>query len=207
MRTVKISRSIAVIKLGNTVPLILAQAKTMVTEIAANASIFTTPNPSLAALNSQITALETAQTAALSRVSGAVEIRNVKLQDLIQSLHIARTYVEGIANANSSSAPATIKAAGMLVKKSVAHAKQELAAKQGAISGSVTILAKSAGPRATYSWQWSPDDKVWNDLPQTLKARTSTVNLAVGVVHYFRFRVLTKAGLGEWSNVVSLLVK
>jgi hypothetical protein len=207
MRAVKISRSIAVINLGKSVPLVLAQAKAIVAEIAANPSIFITPNPPLAVLNSQIAALEAAHTAALSRVSGAVEIRNVKLQDLTQSLHTTRTYVEGIANADPSNAPATIKAAGLLVKKARAHTKQELAVKQGAIPGTVTILAKSAGTRATYSWQWSLDDKAWTDLPQTLKARTSMVNLAVGVTHYFRFRVLDKAGLGEWSDAVSLMVK
>ena len=207
MRPVKVPRAIAILKLGNTVPLVLAQSKAIVSEIVANPTIFITPNPPVAVLDAQISALEVAQTATLTRVSGAVEIRNVKLQELIQSLHVARTYVEATANANPSSAPATIKAAGLLVKKAAVRSKPDLDVKQGTIAGTVTILAKSAGPRTAYSWQWSLDQKAWTDLPQTIQARTSMVDLAAGVTHYFRFRVLDKAGVGDWSDVVSLMVK
>ena len=60
---------------------------------------------------------------------------------------------------------------GLLVRKAMSRTKQDLAVKQGAVSGSVTINAKAAAQRASYDWQWSLDLKLWTDVPQTLKAR------------------------------------
>jgi hypothetical protein len=118
-----------------------------------------------------------------------------------------RAYVENQANLDPGTAPATIKAAGLLVRKAAVRTKLDFQVKQGAASGTVILVAKAAGPRASYDWQWSMDQKVWTDLPQTLKARTSMVNLAVPVLHSFRYRALTKAGMADWSQVVSLVVK
>jgi hypothetical protein len=207
MRTVVIPRTLATLNLAKTIPQLIAQAKAMVAEIVANPTLFPSPNPSIAAINAQIAALEVSQTAALNRVHGAVEDRNVKARDLRGSLHMLRAYVESQANLDPGTAPATIRAAGILVRKVAVRTKLDFEVKQGAVSGTVILVAKAAGPRASYAWQWSLDEKVWTDLPPTLKARTSMVNLAVPVMHSFRYRALTKAGIADWSQVVSLLVK
>ena len=123
MRSVKLRRTFAVLNPARAVPLLIAQAKAVVAEIAANPTIFPSPNPPLATINTQIAALEVAQTDVLTRASGAVEARQVKVLDLTGSLHTARAYVEDRANLDPATAPATIKAAGLLVRKTPVRTK------------------------------------------------------------------------------------
>ena len=201
-------RTFAVIKPSASVPHQLAQAKTIVSEIAANPLIFVSPNPPIATMNSLIAAAEVSQTSVLTRAVGMVAIRDAKVRELTDSLHTCRGYVEGVANLDPSTATATVQLAGFQVRKPAARQnKPDLEARQGAVSGTVLLIAKATGPRSSYMWQWSLDQKVWTDLPPTLVARTSMVNLAVPVMHFFRFRSLTRAGLADWSQVVSILLK
>jgi len=189
------------------VPHLIAQAKTIVSQIAANPKIFVSPNPPIATMNSLIAGVEAAQTNALARTVGMVAIRDAKVRELTDSLHTSRAYVEDLANLDPPTATATIQAAGFQLRKPAARNKPDLQVRQGALSGTVLLIAKAAGRRAAYTWQWSLDQKVWTDLQPTLKASTSAVNLAVGVMHSFRFRSVMKAGPSEWSQVVSLIVK
>jgi hypothetical protein len=52
----------------------------------------------------------------------------------------------------------------------------------------------------------SPPGETWIDLPPTLQANTSLSGLALGTRTFFRLRVQGKDGLGDWSEVVSLIV-
>jgi len=207
MRSVNVARVFVALKTPATVYGVLDQARTIVTEIEANPSIFTTPNPPLAILKTAITALDTAQTATLSRAAGTVQARDQKVYDLVALLHTAAAYVEDLANVDPTKAPTVIHAAGMAVRKAAVRTKQDLAVTQGAVSSSVILVAKAAGKRASYEWQYSLDQKVWTDLPATLQAHTSASSLAVGVMHHFRARAISKAGAGEWTQVVSMIVK
>jgi uncharacterized protein (DUF2126 family) len=206
MRRTIIPRISALLPTGKSAPVVIARAKTLASEIAANPTIFKTPNPPLAVFNAHISDAEVAQAAIATRTAGTVEIRDAKLRVLIDDLHTIKTYVEGIANADAATAPATIRAAGFLVRKAPSRTKQDLAVTQGAVSGSVIIAAKAAGKRASYDWQWSLDQKVWNDVAPTLQSRTSVSGLAVAVVHYFRYRAVIRAGVADWSEPVSLIV-
>jgi len=124
----------------------------------------------------------------------------------MQDLHEARTYVNKIADADPSNAAAIITAGGFFVRKPSTHSKQLLAAKQGPVSGSVMLEAKAAARKAAYAWQWSLDQKVWTDLPQTLVARTRVDGLSTPVAHYFRVRAQIQTGQGDWSDAVTFIV-
>jgi hypothetical protein len=94
----------------------------------------------------------------------------------------------------------------MHVKAVTVHPKQALVAKHGSVAGSALLVAKSAGHRASYEWQFSTDQKTWTLLPVTLQAKTEVTGLASGTAYSFRMRPVTKAGEGNWTQVVSLLV-
>ena len=65
-----------------------------------------------------------------------------------------------------------------------------------------------AGRRASYEWQWSGDGgKTWTNVPATLQAKTTVLGLPSGTVLQFRVRAVTRTGEGDWSQVVSVLVK
>ena len=46
---------------------------------------------------------------------------------------------------------------------------------------------------------------VVGDLP-TLQASTTVAGLTPATLYYFRYRAVTKTGLGDWSQILSLLV-
>jgi hypothetical protein len=195
----------AVLKLSPRVKNIITFAQSVATAMTNNAS-FPTPNPPLATFEADIAALNTAETAVLSRVKGAVETRNAKLAIVKADLGVMRTYVQSIADANPSNAEAMIESAGMKLKTVTLRDKAALAVKPGDVSGAVLLEAKSAGDRAAYDWQYSTDQKTWTALPQTLQAKTSSSGLTAGTLYYFRVQALTRTGEQDWSQIVSLLV-
>jgi hypothetical protein len=173
-----------------------------------NNPAFPTPNPSIATVLADIAALNTAETAVLSRTKGAVETRNAKLAVVHTDLESLKTYVQNVAGQGAlANAPAVIEAAGMTSRKVTARDKAALAAKQGSVSGTVNLVAKAAGHTAAYDWQYSTDQKTWTTAPMTLQAKTGISGLTAGTTYYFRVQSLIRTGAENWSQIVSLMVK
>lgn len=169
---------------------------------------FPNPTPTIAQLDAAVAALDDAETA----VGGGMvktKQRNVARRALVLCLGHLKDFVQGIAEQQLSAADAVaiITSAGMFVKKVTKPNKAELSARQGALSGSAQLFAKAAASTATYYWQWSTDQKTWTSVADTLTAKTTINGLAAGTTHFFRFHALTRDGVTEWSQVVSLLVK
>ncbi len=57
-----------------------------------------------------------------------------------------------------------------------------------------------------YYWEISLDQQSWTSVPETLKARATITGLTPGQRYYFRFRAHTRKGLGDYSDVVTLIV-
>jgi hypothetical protein len=200
-------RSIAVLKLSPRIKNVITFAQSVASALTDNAS-FPSPNPPLATLQANITALSTAETAVLARTKGAVEDRNAKLATLRTDLETLKAYVQGVADAaNPTNAASIIESAGMTVRTITLHDKPALGVKQGSVSGTVNLAAKAPAHRASYAWQYSTDQKTWTSVPQTLQAKTGVSGLTAGTTYYFRVQVLTMTGEGDWSQIVSLLVK
>jgi len=197
---------LAVLKLSNKVKNVIATSQNIATALTNNPS-FPSPNPPIATLQTDIAALNAAETAVLSRTKGAVETRNAKLAVVRSDLENLRTYVQTVAHAaNPSNAEAIIQSAGMAVRKVTLHDKAALAVKSGSVSGTVNLAAKAAASRASYAWQYSLDQKTWTSAPPTLKAKTGIAGLTVGTLYYFRMQPLTKTGVGDFTQIVSLMV-
>src|SRR6202050_5296610 len=96
--TTKAHRSLAVLDLPKRINVLITFADGVVTAMTGNAS-FPSPSPALAAGSAGITALQTAETAALARTKGAVSTRNAKRAVLVTMLQSLRMYVQSIADA------------------------------------------------------------------------------------------------------------
>ena len=97
--------------------------------------------------------------------------------------------------------------AGMSVKHPSPRNKPVFETVNGRVPGLVHLRARWAGDRACYAWQLRQDGVPWTDAPQTLQARTTLSGLARSVTYWFRLRVLTKDGQGDFGDPVSLLVE
>jgi hypothetical protein len=186
---------------------LIAYANRVVDALTGNPA-FPTTAPTLAVLTAAILALQTAETAALARTKGAVTARNEKRAALVALLQQLKGTVQTTADATPENSASIIESAGLAVRKAPVHAARAFTAKQGSVSGSAKITAVVAARRASYEWQYSTDGgKTWVAAPGTLKASTTVPGLPVGTPVQFRYRALTKAGEGDWSQAIVLVVK
>jgi hypothetical protein len=190
-------RSVAVLKLPNKVSGLAAISQQMVTSMTGNAA-FPSPVPALATVTSAISDFQTAEAAALARTKGAAATRNAKRKALVQLLEQLKTYVQTVADASVSDGEGIIQSAGMAVRKTAVRAPRVFNAVQGDVTGSVKLVAASAGHRAAYNWQYSIDGgKTWVAMPGTLQAKTTVAGLTAGTTVEFRYQALTKTGEGN----------
>src|SRR3984957_5925506 len=200
-------RSVAVLKLPTKVAGLAANAQQIVASMTGNTN-FPTPAPALATVTTAVNDFQSAEAGALARTKGAAATRNAKRKALVQLLEQLKTYVQTVADASASDSEGIIQSAGMGVRKTAVRAPRVFNAVQGDVSGSVKLVTASAGHRAAYNWQYSLDGgKTWVVIPSTLQAKTTVAGLTAGTTVEFRYQALTKTGEGNWSQVVSLLVK
>jgi hypothetical protein len=200
-------RSIASLKLPKPVSLLITYAQGIVTSMTGNPS-FPSPNPPLATVSSAILDLGTAETAALKRAKGAATLRNEKRTVLIGLLEQVRAYVQSVSDLSLENGASIIQSAGLAVRKSPTRAAPSFHAKQGAVSGEAKVVAPSAGHRSSYEWEYSTDGgKTWIAMPPTIQAKTTLDGLTPGSTVQFRYRAVTKAGAGDWSQPTAILMK
>jgi hypothetical protein len=169
---------------------------------------FPNPNPVLVAFADTLTKLDAAETTSKTRAKGTIAARNAAKVVFIGAFHALKAQVQGVADADPEKAEAIITSTTMSVKKTAIRVKVPFAAKYGPISGTVRLVAKAAAARASYDWEWSGDGgKTWTSVPSTLQAKVTILALPVATNVLFRYRVVTKAGEGDWSQPISLLVK
>jgi hypothetical protein len=204
--TKSVHRSLVSLDLPKKVPALISYANSVVTAMTGNTSL-PTPAPTLAAVTAAITALQTAQSAAIARTKGAVVARNDKQAALVALLQELKAYIQKTADADTDNGSAIIQSAGVSVRKTPVRKPRVFSAVQGAVSGAAKLVTASAGPRASYEWQYSVDGKTWVPALATLQAKTTVTGLTSGATVEFRYLAVTKTGQGDWSAPVSLLVR
>jgi hypothetical protein len=171
-----------------------------------NNSSFPSPNPPLDAFAKDIDEFDDAETKAASRAKGAAAQRDACRRKVKGDLAHLRDYVQGVVETSPGDGAALSASAFMRVKKPTVRATPELRAANTDFSGRVRLAAKAVAPMATYYWEYSLDQTTWTAVPETMQTRTEITGLTSARTYYFRFRALTRAGRGDYSQVVSLLV-
>ena len=204
-------RPIAVFPIGKLKKIgdFILKIRAIILNIVSNPTIFVTPSPTTLVVTTNTTGLESAEALAQTRVVGAVSARNLKYTVVLKNIHGIQSYVQTLADnaPDEATAIAIISASGFDLKNKGVRVKPLLSAKNGAVSGTVALIAKSAGKRASYNWRQSIDNVAWTDLPPSLQAKTTVIGLTRASVVYFQYRAITIAGPGNWSMSVSLLIQ
>ncbi len=188
------------------------------TDMKNNAASFPAPTISVAdngTFDNDIKAMNSAETLALTRVTGSSTARNVLKEQVLTDAHLLQGYVQGLADNlhNTLKAIALIEQSGFDVSLRAPHTKSDFSAKPTKISGQIKLainVKKMCEGEKRYSvkWQSSPDDgKTPLDLPTTLKGSTLVSGLTVGTWMYFRFLVVLKDGEHGWSAWLKALVQ
>jgi hypothetical protein len=207
MTTIPVKRSLASLKLPRPVPALIALAKSIVQSMSNNPA-FSTPDPTLATVSAAIADLEAAETAAKTRIQGAVAVRNEKRAALVTLLGQLKSYIQKTADANPETATSVIQSAGIKTRKPLVRAQRVFAATPGTVSGQAKLVAQTASRRAAYEWEYSTDGgKTWVAAPATLQAKATVFGLTPGANVQFRYRAVLKTGEGDWSQPTSLIVR
>lgn len=205
--TASMNRIQAALNLPTSTPALLNVARHIVDVMTGNPS-FPAPVPSIAEVAAAVADLETAEVETGLRTRGAATVRNEKRAVVVALLTRLKAYVQGVADGDVDGAPAIIEGAGMNVKRKVSATKPPFEVKTGRVSGSVRLVARAAGDRAAYEWAWSTDaGTTWHVAPTTTQASTELAGLPVATTCSFRYRVLTLAGQGDWSNPTLLVIR
>jgi hypothetical protein len=202
-----VKRTFVILHLPRRVPALITYAQSVVTAMTNNTH-FPTPLPALTEVSTAIVALQNAESATLSRLKGAVVVRNDRKAALVTLLQELRGYIQKTADADPENGAAIIRSSGLPARKMAARKPRVFTVKPGAISGAVDIVAATAAHRASYEWQYTTDGgKTWIEAPPSLRAKTTITGLPVATVAQFRYRSVTKAGPSDWSQPVTLVVK
>jgi len=200
-------RTFAALYLPTSAPAFISVAKGIVERMTGNPNV-PNPVPALAHVSAAIDALETAETAAQSRAKGTVAVREEKRETLTAILHQLKASVQAAADADRERAASIIESTGMSVGRTPSRAKRVFGVRAGAVSGSVEIVAEAAAHAAAYDWEYSLDAATtWRALPSTMQTKTTLSGLTPGATVFFRYRALTRAGEGDWSQSVSFMVR
>jgi hypothetical protein len=99
-----------------------------------------------------------------------------------------------------------IATAGMNEKDDRGPGRADFAVREGKVSGTVLLIARSIGRTAMYERHYSIDGKHWTSAEPTHDAGSTISGLTAGTRYGFRFRARGAEGLGDWGRVVSILV-
>jgi hypothetical protein len=205
--TTNTHRAIVSLNLPKKVPALITYTSNIVDGMTDNPS-FPAPTPTLAVITTAISALQTAETGTLARTKGAAATRDEKRAALVALMQQLRTYIQTVSDGNPATATSVIQSARLTVRKAATPRARVFTAKHGPVSGTAQLVAPSAGTRASYEWQYSPDGgKTWVTLPPTLQAKTSVSGLQPATVVELKYRAVTKTGATDWSPTVSLVVQ
>lgn len=165
------------------------------------------PTLPLALFEAHIAELEARQTLTLTRALGTADSRDAQKVLVYGDMAQLKVFVQSVADAHPlAMAAAIIVSSGMSVKRSSGHGKPDFDVKLGPVPCSVHLYTRAAKTRAAYDWAYSIDGSTWIRVDSTVSADTIILNLVPRTRYFFRYRILTKDGVGDWSLVVSLLV-
>jgi hypothetical protein len=167
---------------------------------------FASPTPPLATVGTALTAFQSAE-ASMKNLKGVKGDRAAKKKALIALANHLRDYVQEICELNVPNAEAIAQSAGMRLKLLTIPLKEDISVEDGLLSGSVVCNAKAVAVDASYYWSYSVDQKVWISVPEKMQAKVTVSGLTPGQLYYFRFRALTRKGMGDWSQTITHMAK
>jgi hypothetical protein len=187
------------------VPEVLVYVRHVCTVLTGNTWVPTT-TIALTTVSTDADALQTAQTAALTKGIGLAETRNHKLATVFTDLDTLRTNVQTVVDADTAHAAEIAQACAMSLKKAPKRQKAQLAAKMTTTPGVAKLVAKAVKRGAAYEWEMSSDGgKTWVVVAKSTVASTTVSGLVAGTIYMFRFRSTVGQVTSDPCNPIAFL--
>ena len=187
-------------------PDVVIAAETMIAAVAASA-YFPNATTQVAAATAALGAYSKAVTDAKNKIPGAVQVRADAKVALIKAIAPLRVIVQAAVDAHLDQAATIAESGKMKLRKAAARTKADFAATDGPGTGQVRLAARAILRALLYFWEVSVDQKVWTVALDTSRAQAVLSGLTVGQTYYFRFRVRTRKGMTDYSQVLCHVVR
>lgn len=158
--------------------------------------------------DTDIKALDTAQTLADTKVLGATKARNDKQAIVLNDLHLLLSYVQTITDANPKNAETIVVSSGFDVKHLSPHNKEAIAVKpKKGESGTMVVTVKKIEGTIAQLWEYSIDGgTTWNEMDATSKGKIEITGLTPGSKLLVRNRPVLRVGKGTWITSAPAIV-
>ena len=201
------------------VPKLIVCAQAMHDGMAADTATYGMPNPPLPDYLVLIQRTAAAQQLVRNRTLGAAAARDVQRDLLFTAMQSERTFIQGLADASPGRAVMIIQNAGLRVAAPPVHPKALLTLRNGKPPGTVEcdanvgLLIAAAGPIRPsqyrfYNWEYTLTGGAgFLAMPSTSKGKTTISGLTPLTMVGVRVSMTNGTGTGDWSQVVSILVR
>ena len=168
---------------------------------------FTTASTQVAAAQAAAKTYAQAVTDAKNKVPGASRVRSEAYVAMVKAFDPLIAIVQVQVDAHLDQAATIAESVKMKLRKKPAHTKPDFAAYDGKVSGQVHLIARAIAKALLYFWEISSDQKNWSVALDTSAANAFISTLTPGQTYYFRFRVRTRKGMGDYSQVLSHIAR
>ena len=159
--------------------------------------------------DTDIKALDTAETTALTKTMGAAKIRDDKKAIVLNDLHLLMAYVQTIIDANPKNAETIAISSGFDVKHLGSHSKDAISVKpKKGESGTMLVTVKKIAGTIANLWEYSVDEgKTWLEMDATSTCKTEITGLTPRSSLIVRNRPIIRKGKGTWlqSAIVTVV--
>ncbi len=204
-----VRRTTVALNLPRSVDKLIVRGTEIVAAVTAS-SWLPTPSPTMLAITTAISNLQTKQNLAKQRTIGAVADRDTAKTTLIDLLRNLRLHVQGVCNLNPTNAETIALSALMYIKKMPIRQKNKMKVKQ-LTSGCCELIGTSSSGVKSHDWGQSldPSDPLsWNVAPiaSTSKDKVKLAGLRPGTHYYFRHRCLLLSGYTDWEYADQIIL-
>ncbi len=203
----KVKKVTVAMRMNTLTPLLLAAfGKHVVSSMTGNV-YFTTPSPTLAAINTAIASLEAAISVAKRGDTASTSDMHAKKKVLHDLLKLLGAYIEGVANLDPANAATIAKSSGAGIKNDPKPRPSGFRLQLPGLPGEVKLFT-TAVKSAVYKWQYTTnpaDPTTWVTYAEASIAHILVTGLTSGQRYYFRVAAITKA-VGPWSTVINTVV-
>lgn len=180
---------------------------TIITALTGN-PVFAEPEPTLPALTGMLTTFTTASAAAKDGGKAETAAKNAARVVLAQGLRELGAYIDRTATTLEEFLSSKYPLQKERAPVGIQPAPSNLRTRHGKVSGSLDAACDANEHRVMVEWQTAtgqnPTD--WTTQPSTNSSRTTFSGFTPGTWVSVRCRIRVPAGVGDWSNVVQLMM-
>lgn len=197
---------ILVANVPKNVDALIDRSEGFITKWTGNTDI-TTPPVSVATFTTNVTTLRNANSDVKTR-TGTVQDRDAAEAVVRQNIKVMATYVQGLAEANSTRAAQIIVNAGFFIKAESGRKGPQGFNVESIKTGEVELTAPANEDKFPYQWQISTDGEVWTYLRASRLSVCTAKGLTPGELLFFRYCIIGEDNeYGEYSPSISCRIK